>query len=111
LSQGQKNGLFTTVAYANAYDEFGREILRENHRVKEVAESNRDAENGFYIMLKAKTVSQSEARRLAKEYYYRFVAVRSAYFDSDTAQRCDVDIRTADDEIVADCVNGEVGDG
>jgi len=98
---------FTSVAYASAYDELGHEIMRENSRVQEVAESKRDSENGYYVMMKSHTIPHATARRICEEVYDRLVAIRSRYYDADTASRCSVSVRTADDDIVCDDLNGQ----
>lgn len=101
LSQAQRGSGFTSAAYAAAYDQFGKGILRRDHDVQEVAASSRDSPQGFYVSLKKRRIPPGAAKSRIAGYYAAFVRVRGRFFPGDEAARCDITLRNADDQIMA----------
>lgn len=101
LTSAQRRSGFTSAAYAAAYDQFGRDILRRDHDVQEVAASSRDSPQGFYVLLKKRRVPPGAAKSRVAGYYAAFVRVRGRFFPGDEAARCDITLRSADDQIMA----------
>ncbi len=101
LSQGQINSGFDNLAYAQAYDKFGRSIMRRDHDVREVAESNRDSASDFYVAVRQDHISSSRATSRARRYLAAFVEMRRRYFGAEDAAKADLTLRAADDSTMA----------
>ncbi len=101
LSSGQLNGGFRSVAYAASYDGFGKGLMQGSPYIIETAASSRDAENGFYIMMRQKRLPPDVAQHLAQICYDSFVKLRGHFFSPDEARHCEVTVRTKDDNIMA----------
>lgn len=101
LTVAQRRNNFTNVAYANAYDAFGVGIMKRDSDVKEVAESSRDASNGYYVILKRGHISSAEARRRTAKYYDAFVSMRRHFLNPAEAQNCSLDVKDSDEQTVA----------
>lgn len=101
LSQGQLNSGFHDFAYARAYDDFGREIMRRDRDVKEVAESDRDSASGFYVIVRRSRLPASRAASRAGRYLAEFVTMRRRFFGPDEARKADMDLKSSDETTMA----------
>lgn len=70
LSRGQVNSGFKSLRYARAYDRFGREIMRRDRDVKEVAASERDSASGFYVIVRDTRLPAGSATSRARRFWF-----------------------------------------
>lgn len=92
---------FSNAKYARAYDQFGKQIMRRDHDVKEVSEARGSGGSFFYVMVREDRLPQSRAAARAGRYMAEFVAMRERFFGPTEARGVEMTLYAADNTTMA----------